>query len=147
MDAGIIEKLSDNLISFKKSETDYAVPLHKKLVWSSAGTKNRVFDEDSNYLGEEEDYLVTTTNPYAYNGFCAENINQTMSGTYHYNLTVKTITFKLKMDLEMMRGLLLSPVEYIGLALSEDETLGDDLMISCNINPHISAFGHWKVIN
>ena len=147
MDAGIIEKLSDNLISFKKSETDDAVPLHKKLVWSSTGTKNRVFDKDTNDLGEEEDYLVTTINPSAYTVFCLENINQTMSGAYHYNLTAKTITFKLKMDLKMMRELRLGPVEYIGLALSEDEKLGDDLMISCNINPHISAFGHWKVIN
>jgi hypothetical protein len=84
------------------------------------------------------------------NSFCSfdtmepyGNVYLDLSGAYSYDANSKKITFELKLN--YLKPNNKPPIQKIVLGFSEDDAWGDDMVISCDTHPHISAFGHYKV--
>lgn len=74
-----------------------------------------------------------------------ETPHPNLFGAYRYDHDSKKITFELKLRIDEPNEDNQTPLQMIVLGFSEDDKWGDDLIISCDLHPHISAFGRRKV--
>ena len=68
-----------------------------------------------------------------------------ISGRYLYNAAEKKVTFDLKLKVDKAEERKSGSIQMIALGISEDDNWGNDLLITCDTQPHISAFGLQKV--
>ena len=149
LDAGRRDKETNGLISIKSYGSETAIPLNQNLAWPHSEAVKEISFGEPNLPSKPPNIHRQTS---SMNSFCSDvtmdqsrNVYSDLSGTYNYNADSKKVTFELKLNTTNPNEGNKPPIQMIVLGFSDDDEWGEDLIISCDTHPHISAFGNWKV--
>ena len=150
LDAGISLSADGKADSFLTYESKAPISLNQNLVWPNVDAVKEYYSEDNLAVVKPTRPAVTKT---PINNFCNATspeqpdmgINE-VSGGYRFDASDKKITFELRLNTSRSKEGYSSPIQKILLGFSEDDTWGNDFIISCDTHRHMSAFGQWKVV-
>ena len=150
MDAGISLSSDGKAESFLTYESESAMSLNQNLVWPNVDAVRETKSKD-NLAVVKPTRPVATKMPI--NNFCKATspeqpdmgLNE-VSGGYRFDASDRKFTFELRLNTSRSKEGYSSPIQKILLGFSEDDTWGNDFIISCDTHRHMSAFGQWKVL-
>ena len=150
LDAGVSLSADGKSESFLNYESESPISLNQNLTWPNVDAVKETYSED-------DLAVVKPTRPVVIkmpiNKFCKATspeqpdmgMNE-VSGGYRFDASDRKVTFELRLNTSRSKEGYSSPIQKILLGFSEDDTWGNDFVISCDTHRHMSAFGQWKVV-